>query len=113
MAFTLCQDPFELSMMSAVVLLISTTNDDDWERELFIESSSFGLGAIAGSAVTYGGGALLTFLVVATPIGWVGLIVTGVAIAGTAATASVVTNNLVKEDAGGAYDWIMNWVDSW
>ncbi len=49
----------------------------EWERELFIESSSFAANAITGTAVVNAGAAALSFLVVATPIGWVGLVVGG------------------------------------
>lgn len=78
-----------------------------WERELFIESSSFAASAITGTAVVNAGAAALGFLVVATPIGWVGLIVGGVAIAGVAAAGSIAMNNAVKNNSGGWYDSIM------
>ena len=77
--------------------------DGDWERELFIESSSFAASAIAGSITAYAG---VAFFVLATPIGWVGLIV-------TAAAASMGMNYLVKEGSGGIYDSIMEWVNFW
>lgn len=77
----------------------------DWERELFIESSSFAVSAIAGSLAVKAG---LGLLMVATPVGWVGLIVGGVAVAGAAAATSMATNYAVKKDAGGLYDSIMN-----
>ena len=80
---------------------------ENWEREMFIESSSFVTSAIAGTAAVNVGGAVLGFLVVATPIGWVGLIIGGVAVAGIAATTSIVTNQAIKENAGGVYDYIM------
>jgi hypothetical protein len=83
----------------------------NWEREMFIESSSFALSAATGIGVVNAGGAALMFLMVATPVGWVGLIVGGLAVAGTAAVASIVTNNIVKEDAGGIYDYIMKQVN--
>lgn len=79
----------------------------NWEREMFIESSSFATSAIAGTAAVNVGGAVLGFLVVATPIGWVGLIIGGIAVAGVAATTSIVTNQAIKENAGGVYDYIM------
>jgi hypothetical protein len=47
------------------------------------------------------------FLMVATPVGWVGLIVGGVAVAGTAAAASIGMNNAVKNNSGSWYDSIM------
>lgn len=82
--------------------------NDNWEKELFIESSSFALSAIAGTTAVNVGGAALTFLMVATPIGWVGLIVGGIAVAGTAAGASIWVNNQVKKDSGEWYDFIMD-----
>ncbi len=80
--------------------------DGDWERELFIESSSFAASAVAGGLVVKAGAPALLFLTVATPIGWVGLIV-------VAAAASMGMNYLVKEGSGGIYDSIMEWVNSW
>ncbi len=53
------------------------------------------------------GTAALGLLMVATPIGWVGLIIGGVVVAGAAATASITTNNIVKGKNGGLYDQIM------
>ncbi len=81
----------------------------EWERELFIESSSFAVSAIAGSLAVKAG---LGFLMVATPVGWVGLIVGGVAVAGAAAATSMATNYAVKNDAGGLYDSIMSWIST-
>ncbi|VAW84679.1 hypothetical protein MNBD_GAMMA18-1216 [hydrothermal vent metagenome] len=80
--------------------------DGDWERELFIESSSFALSAVTGVIAVNAGTAALTFLTVATPVGWIGLIV-------TAAAASVYMNNKVKANSGGWYDEIMELVNSW
>ena len=74
---------------------------------MFIESSSFALSAAAGVAVVNTGGAALTFLMVATPVGWVGLIVGGLAVAGTAAVASIGMNNAVKNNSGDWYDSII------
>ncbi|GGB01946.1 hypothetical protein [Agarivorans gilvus] len=76
----------------------------EWERELFIESSSFAFSAIAGSIALKAG---LGLLMVATPVGWVGLIVGGLAVAGTAAAVSIGVNGLVKENSGSWYDSIM------
>jgi hypothetical protein len=53
------------------------------------------------------GTAALGLVVMATPIGWVGLIVGGIAIAGTAAAASIGVNSAAKESAGSWYDSIM------
>ncbi|MDX2504406.1 MAG: hypothetical protein QNL62_08015, partial [Gammaproteobacteria bacterium] len=77
----------------------------DWERDLFIESSSFVLTVGAGTAAVNVGISLLIF---ATPFGWAGLIVGGAAIAGVAAGASMVSNNVVKDNAGYVYDFIMD-----
>lgn len=79
----------------------------EWERELFIESSSFAASAIAGSIAVKAG---LGLLMVATPVGWVGLIVGGVAVAGTAAAVSMGMNSVVKNNSGGVYDSIMKWI---
>ena len=81
-----------------------------WERDLFIESSSFATSALAGSATVSAGSAALGFLMVATPIGWVGLIVGGLAVAGTAAAVSLGTNHIVKQEAGSVYDSILGWM---
>ena len=78
----------------------------EWERELFIESSSFAASVIAGSLAVKAG---LGLLMVATPVGWVGLIVGGVAVAGAAAATSMATNYAVKKDAGDLYDSMISW----
>lgn len=82
-------------------------SDGSWERELFIESSSFALSAGTGIVAVNVGSAALGFLLVATPIGWVGLIVGGLAVAGTAAAVSMGVNTAVKENSGSWYDSIM------
>jgi len=76
--------------------------DGNWERELFVESSSFTLSALAGTATAKAG---VAFFVVATPVGWVGLIV-------AAAAVSIVANTIVKERSEGWYDDVMDWVSS-
>jgi hypothetical protein len=76
----------------------------NWEREMFIESSSFAASAATGIGVVNVGAAALTFLMVATPVGWIGLIVGGLVVAGAAATASIGMNNLIKGNAGNTYD---------
>lgn len=45
----------------------------NWEREMFIESSSFVAATVVGTLAVDAGGAALAFLMVATPVGWVGL----------------------------------------
>ncbi|PCI49228.1 MAG: hypothetical protein COB43_06740 [Oceanospirillales bacterium] len=81
---------------------------DNWERELFVESSSFAASAIAGTVAVNAGVAALTLLIVATPVGWVGLLVGGAAVAASAAGASMWINGQVKENGGDWYDRIMN-----
>lgn len=70
------------------------------------------ISALAGSAVVNMGSAALAFLMVATPFGWVALIVGGVAVAGVAAAASIGMNSYTKENSGGLYDTIMKWINS-
>jgi len=82
----------------------------NWERDLFIESSSFALSAGSGILAVNAGSAALAFLMVATPMGWVGLIVGGVAVAGVAAATSIGFNNYTKKMSGGVYDNIMKWI---
>ncbi len=53
----------------------------DWERDLFIESSSFSASVVAG-----------------------------LAIAGVAAASSIGMNNYVKENSGNLYDDILKWI---
>jgi len=81
---------------------------ENWERELFIESSSFSASAITGTAVVNAGGATLGFLMVATPVGWVGLIVGGIAVAGVAAYSSIRVNSTFKENGGAWYNSTMS-----
>ena len=76
--------------------------DGSWERELFIESSSFAASALAGTTIAKAG---VTFFMVVTPAGWVGLII-------VAAAASMGMNYLVKEEGSGWYDDIMDWAGS-
>ena len=83
----------------------------NWERDMFIESSSFVASAAAGIGAVNAGAAALTFLMVATPIGWVGLIVGGVAVAGVAAVASISANDFAQNISGSLYDDIMKWIN--
>lgn len=78
-----------------------------WERELFIESTSFAASASAGIIAVNAGGAALSLLMVATPVGWVGLIIGGLVVAGSAAALSIEVNNAVKESSGTWYDKIL------
>ncbi|MFA7556159.1 MAG: hypothetical protein WCY88_18105 [Spongiibacteraceae bacterium] len=81
----------------------------NWERDMFIESSSFAASAIAGSLAVKAG---LAILMVATPVGWVGLVVGGLAVAGAAATTLIVFNNAVKNKSGDLYDDIMKGISA-
>ncbi|MBN7820831.1 hypothetical protein [Bowmanella yangjiangensis] len=77
---------------------------------MFIESSSFAASAITGTIAVKAG---LGLLMVATPVGWAGLIIGGLAIAGAAAAASMGVNHIAKENSGGLYDDIMKWISEW
>jgi len=79
----------------------------NWERELFIESSSFAASATAGALGGYAGGAALSFLMVATPLGWAGLIIVGIVVASAVAGASISANRIVKNNSGEIYNAIM------
>ncbi|MCF6237083.1 MAG: hypothetical protein L3J70_12045 [Gammaproteobacteria bacterium] len=79
--------------------------EGDWERELFIESSSFTLSALAGTITVGVGAKALVFVTVATPVGWVGLIV-------VAAGVSMGANYIAKEKSGSTYDSIMKWIST-
>jgi hypothetical protein len=79
----------------------------NWERDLFIESSSFVASAGAGMLAVDAGTAALGLLMVATPVGWIGLIVGGIVVAGAAATTSIIVNKAIKDNSGSWYDSIM------
>lgn len=79
---------------------------------MFKESLSFATSAIAATAVTKIGVGALGLVMVATPIGWVGLIVGGVVIAGTAAVTSIAINNEMKSRSDGIYSTIMKRLDA-
>lgn len=79
----------------------------NWERDLFIESSSFTLSSIAGILSVKAG---LSFLMVATPAGWVGLIIGGAIVAGAAA-ASISMDQYSKKNSALWYDAIMETLD--
>ena len=79
----------------------------NWERDLFIESSRFAASSTAGALTGYAGGAALSFLMVATPLGWVGLIIGGIVAASAIAGASIVADRIVENHGGEIYDKIM------
>lgn len=80
----------------------------NWERELFVESSSFALSAVAGSLAVKGG---LGVLMLAIPFGWAALVVGGLAVAGVAAGVSIGLDSYAKENSGKLYDEIMKWIN--
>jgi hypothetical protein len=82
----------------------------NWEREMFVESMSFALSTATGTALVKVGSAAVGFLVAATPVGWVGLIVGGTIVVGTAAVGAMTMNNSIKARSGGWYDNIMDWL---
>ncbi|MCP4487847.1 MAG: hypothetical protein GY820_11095, partial [Gammaproteobacteria bacterium] len=63
--------------------------------------------AYTGIKVAGLGATALGVIMVATPVGWVGLILGGLAVAGVAAGASMGMNSLVKENSGDWYDLIV------
>ncbi len=77
---------------------------ENWERELFVQSSSFVASTAFGVWAVKGG---LTLLVVATPVGWAGLIFGGLAVAGTAAGLSYGINAGLQKSGGAWYDALM------
>ncbi|SQD76689.1 hypothetical protein [Moritella yayanosii] len=84
----------------------------NWERKMFIESSSFLAATFAGTVAVEVGSAALAFIMVGTPVGWVGLIVGGLTVVGVAAGTAMLTNSLFKENSGDLYDEILNWMNS-
>jgi hypothetical protein len=82
--------------------------DENWYREMFIESTSFAASAGIGLAAANVG----AFLVALTPFGWAGLIVGGILVAGATATVSIKTDSYLKSKSGGWYDEIMKWLGS-
>ncbi|MDH3327168.1 MAG: hypothetical protein OEM38_10680, partial [Gammaproteobacteria bacterium] len=84
----------------------------NWEREMFIESLSFTGSTVTGSLVASWGVSALTFTLVATPIGWVGLIIGGAIVVGASASASIYANSELKDNSGNWYDAIQNSIKS-
>ena len=76
---------------------------DNWEKAMFVESAAFASSAAIGEAA-------LTLLMMASPVGWVGLLVVGVVVAGTA-VAAVKTNEYAHENAGEWYDKVMDHIN--
>ena len=80
---------------------------ENWHREMFIQSSSFLASAGASIGVVKGG---LVLLAAFTPVGLVGLIVGGAAIAVGAAGTAVAANHVFEKNSGSWYDDIMEWL---
>lgn len=75
----------------------------NWHREMFAESLSFVAGTAAATAVAETAFALC---MIATPVGWVGIVISVLAVGG-AAGASMWASESVRDGAGGWYDSIM------
>ncbi|MCG8613066.1 MAG: hypothetical protein MI864_21360 [Pseudomonadales bacterium] len=86
--------------------------DGNWERQLFIESSSFAASTTTGLVAAQAGTAAIGFLMTLTPIGWVGLIIAGTAVIAGSTYASIKVNEVIQKDAGSIYDEIMQWIGS-
>ena len=82
----------------------------NWERKMFVESASFAVSTGAGYYATAIGMSALEFVVAATPLGWVGLVVGGLTVAGVAAAGSMGANNYLEKRMGSRYDEIMSWL---
>lgn len=95
--------------MGANKIRTSYQKGGNWEREMFIESSAFASSAIiAGAAADVG-----ALLLIATPVGWVGLLISGVIVAGTVGVSAMVAANAkekLESNGGGYYDKIMGWL---
>ena len=81
----------------------------NWERDLFIDSSSFAASATTALITVKAG---LSLLVFATPFGWAGLIIGGLAIASVTAYSASKMDRYVKNNGGSVYDDIMKWISS-
>ena len=86
--------------------------EGNWEKELFVESSSFAASAITGIATAKVGAAALGIMMAATPIGWVGLIIGGAVVVTASASASIAMNNIVQESSQSWFDGIMEALNS-
>jgi hypothetical protein len=87
--------------------------DENWERELFIESSSFAAGAGFGSITASIGALAISFVMAATPVGWVGLVIIGGTFLATAAVSvgvSMAVDRGMKNNMGFIYDEIIDGV---
>jgi hypothetical protein len=82
---------------------------DNWEREMFIESTSFVAAAATGSIISAAGGSALFCIAALTPPGWV-LLVAGLGVGAVAGTASICASNSIRTTSGTWYDDIMKWL---
>ncbi|WP_299596910.1 hypothetical protein [uncultured Microbulbifer sp.] len=85
----------------------------NWERDLFIESSSFAAGATTGLLTAKVGSAALIFALALTPVGWAGLVLVagGALVAASSAGAAIYATNKTQENAGATYDNITQWIN--
>jgi len=54
----------------------------------------------------------LSLLMVATPVGWFGLVIGGALVVGAAAGASIGMNHYAQGKSEGIYDGIMKWISN-
>ncbi|WDE08290.1 hypothetical protein SG34_018355 [Thalassomonas viridans] len=83
----------------------------NWHKQLFIESSGFAASAATGTLVLNTGSYALGLLMVATPMGWIGLVIGGALVVGAAAGTSIATNYAVTSYFDELYGTIMNWIN--
>ncbi|KAB7627274.1 hypothetical protein [Alkalilimnicola sp. S0819] len=80
----------------------------EWEREMFVESATFAVGASAGGITAYAGSIALSILIASTPIGWVGVLVGGALVAASSAAVSLGSAGATRKEAGPLYDELMS-----
>ena len=87
-------------------LNVHATHEDggDWHRQAFVESAGFSAGAWSAGVLAGSAAAALNLFVVATPVGWVLLVVAGLAAAGVVMAGSASASNIAEFAAGLLYD---------
>ena len=88
------------------VLNVHATHEDggDWHRQAFVETVGFSAGAWSAGVLTASAVAALNLVVVATPVGWVLLVVAGLAAAGVVMAGSATFSQSFESAAGQLYD---------
>ena len=82
---------------------------ENWERQMFIESTSFAASSSIGIVTAGAGGSALICLTALTPPGWV-LIIAGIGVAIAAGTATTRIDDFIKTRSGAWYDDIIKWM---